>query len=387
MISSKVKKPQVLVMVGTRKGGFIFTSDQERMHWQMSEIKFKSWNVMHMTYDERHHRLHAAVVHDVYGPSTHYSDDFGETWSQASEVPTFCRPSKSGRPVGTPQEISDEKSNQDKPEKVLKVWNITPGRINEPGVLYAGVEPAALFHSTDNGETWKLVESLFDHPHRSKWFPGAGGLCLHTILLDPSNPNRIYVAISAGGCYRSDDGGKTWQPKNKNVRADFLAETSPEFGQCVHKMTLHPQKPNVLYQQNHCGVYRSDDYGDSWIDIGEGHLPSRFGFPVIVHPHNPDMIYVILEESDEFRLSIGGQPAVWRTDDRGNSWKRFSQGLPKDAYLVVLRQAMAADQLPDSGIYFGTSTGQVFYSLDDGENWQLLADFLPSILSIDVAII
>ena len=378
---------QLLVFIGTRKGAFIFRSDIHRTRWKISDIYFKSWNVMHMILDPRDQRLHAAVVHDVYGPSTHYSDNLGENWIQADQVPRFTSESKSKRPIGTPDEARDMETALSSPEKVIKVWNITPGRISEPGVLYAGIEPGALFISQDRGTTWSINQSLYDHPHRPEWFPGAGGLGLHTILLDPNNLERMYVAVSTGGCYRTDDGGQSWQPRNKNVRADFLPNILPDYGQCVHKMVMHPSQPDVIFQQNHCGVYRSDNAGDDWIDIGDGKLPSRFGFPIVVHPYDPNTIYVALEESDEFRMSIIGQFAVWRSQDSGTSWKKLANGLPKNAYLVVLRQAMATDWLEDAGIYLGTSTVQLFYSRNSGDDWELLADFLPPILSVDVAVI
>lgn len=376
---------KILVLVGTRKGAFILSSDENRKNWDMKGPLFKGWNVMHMTYDPRDQRIHTAAVHDVYGPSTHYSDDFGESWNQAREAPNFTRPSQSGRPLGTPDEVEVPDEAKGKIEKVLKVWHIKPTGHKKPGVLFAGVEPAALFVSTDSGETWELNQSLYDHPHRAEWFPGAGGLCLHTIVPDPENPQRMYVAISTGGCYRTDDGGKTWNPYNKNVRADFLPEKYPEYGQCVHKIAVHPKRPDVLFQQNHCGVYRSDDNAENWLDIGERKLPSRFGFPIAVHPHDPETIYVVLEESDSYRLSVDGSFAVWRSQDSGDSWDCISKGLPDRAYLVVLREAMATDQLESAGIYIGTSTGQLFASRDSGDSWNLIAGYLPRILSIETA--
>jgi hypothetical protein len=383
-------KTQVKVFVGTRKGGFIFTSDAKRRKWEASDLLFKSWNVMHMKLDPRDERLHAATAHDVYGPGTHYSDDFGKTWTQARQVPAFTRSSKSGRPIGSVEEASrvdwDASAIKD-PEKVLKVWHIEPGRAEEADVLYAGIQPAALFRSADRGESWELVEGLYDHPQRGKWNPGAGGLCLHTILLDPSNPKRMYVAVSAAGCYRTDDGGVTWQPMNKNVLADFSPEKYPEFGQCVHKMTMHPGKPQVLFQQNHCGVYRSDNSAEDWVDIGDGKLPSRFGFPIAVHPHEPETVYVALEESDQYRVSLEGHFAVWRSRNAGGSWEKLTAGLPERAHLVCLREAMATDTLEDAGIYIGTSTGQIFFSRDSGDNWEILADYLPPVLSLEASVL
>lgn len=377
---------KVMVFVGTRKGGFIFTSDEDRKKWSRSDVLFKGWNVMHMNMDPRDGRLHSAVNHFVFGPTTQYSDDLGETWTQATSVPAITRPSKSGHPSGTVEEAFSGGPKPDLQEEVIKVWNVTPGRVDEAGVLYAGVQPAALFKSTDRGETWILNERLFDHPQRGQWNPGAGGLCLHTIVLDPQNRDRMYVAISAAGVYRTEDGGQTWQARNKNVLADFSPDKFPEFGQCVHKLEMHPSRPEVLFQQNHCGVYRSDNHGDDWIDIGEGRLPSRFGFPMCVHPHDPQTIYIALEDSDQFRMSVEGQMAVWRSRDAGESWERLTKGLPK-AHVVVLREAMALDTLERPGIYAGTDTGQLFYSRDEGDTWEVLADYLPPIQSVETAVV
>lgn len=379
---------KVVVMVGTRKGGFIFTSDRERRKWEKSDILFKGWGMMHLTLDPRDGRMHTAVEHFVYGPTTHYSDDLGLTWKQAEVVPALTRPSKSGRPHSTVEEAFSRHPLPERPEEVIRVWQIQPGRDQEPGVIYAGVQPAALFKSSDRGETWSLVESLYDHPQRGQWNPGAGGLCLHTILLDPRELQRMYIAVSAAGMYRSDDGGQTWTPRNKNVRADFMGESRfPEFGQCVHKMAMHPDRPGVLYQQNHCGIYRSDNYGDDWIDIGDGKLPTRFGFPIAVHPHDPKTIYVVPEESEEFHISVDGQMAIWRSRDEGSTWQKLTNGLPQSAQVNVLRDAMATDTLDDAGIYAGTNTGQLFYSRDAGDTWEILADFLPPIVSVETAVI
>ena len=381
---------KTLVMVGTRKGGFVFSSDAARKKWQASDLHFRSWNVMHLQLDMRDQRMHAAVDHIVYGPTTHYSDDFGKSWAQARQVPVLARPSKSGRPASTVDEAFRSESGEsfkDTPERVIRVWNITPGRADEGGVLYAGVQPASLFISRDRGETWVPNDALYDHPHRGTWNPGNGGLCLHTILLDPSEPGRMYIAVSAAGCYRTDDGGVTWAPYNKNVRADFMPNRYPEYGQCVHKMTLHPSNPEVLFQQNHCGVYRSDNRGEDWIDIGEGKLPSRFGFPVAMHPKDPQTVYIVLEESDEYRMSVDGRFSVWRSRDSGDTWKRLVNGLPEVAHLVVLREAMATDSFEDAGIYVGTNTGQLFYSRDSGDSWEMLADFLPPINSVEAAVV
>jgi photosystem II stability/assembly factor-like uncharacterized protein len=380
------KQPKVSVLVGTRKGGFIFSGNANRRRWSNGEVLFKGWNVMHMLMDPRDRRLYAALGNFVFGPTIQYSDDLGKTWQAAENPPKLPRPSASGRPPSTPEEAFSGRPFADTPEKVLQIWNIEPGRADEPDVLYAGVQPGALFKSSDRGQTWALNENLYDHPQRGQWMPGAGGLCLHTIVLDPQVRERMYVAVSAAGVYRSDDGGQTWQPRNKNVLADFNPDKYPEFGQCVHKLAMHPSRPEVLYQQNHCGVYRSDNCGDDWVDIGEGRLPSRFGFPMVVHPHDPQTIYIMLAESDQFRMSVGKQAAVWRSRDGGESWEHITAGLPGDAHVVVLREAMAADNLEPAGLYAGTDTGQLFYSRDDGDTWHVMADYLPPILSVEVAV-
>lgn len=383
-------RKRVLILVGTTKGGFIFESDENRKTWRMSDIQFKGWNVMHMQMDPRDQRVHAATSHFVYGPTIHHSDDLGNTWTQAKQSPALTRSSNSGRPPSTMDEafISEGgESIKEKPEKMIKVWNIKPGRANEPNVLYAGAQPASLFKSTDRGDTWTLNEGLYDHPQRGEWGPGAGGLTLHTILLDPTNDQRMYIAVSAAGCYRTDDGGVTWKPYNKNVRADFMPDKYPEFGQCVHKMTMHPSTPNVLYQQNHCGVYRSDNFGEDWVDIGEGKLPTPFGFAIGVHPTDPRTIYTVPEESQEYHISVDGQFAVWRSRDAGSSWEKLTKGLPERAHVDVLREAMGLDSFEDAGVYIGTNTGQLFYTRDSGDSWELLADFLPPIQSVEAALV
>jgi len=252
---------KVLVFAGTRKGGLIFSSDEARQEWTWSDLHFKAWNVLHMSLDPRDQRLHVSASHDVFGPSMHFSDDFGESWVQAEKSPTLKRSSRSGRPPSTVSEAMDPTKASEKPEDAIKTWHITSGRVDEPGVLYAGVQPATLFKSRDSGQTWELNEGLYDHPHRGNWFPGAGGLTLHTILLHPSDPLRMWVAISVAGCYYTEDGGASWSPRNKNVLADFSPDKYPEYGQCVHKMVSHPDFPERIYQQNHCGIYRSDNGG------------------------------------------------------------------------------------------------------------------------------
>ncbi len=350
------------MLVGTRKGGFVFRAGRDRRTWAPDPPQFKGSMVHHMTIDPRNGRLYAAVASEVWGGGLFVSEDQGREWQELKSPPRFAE--------------GDERT-------VKKIWHICPGRASEPGVLYAGIEPASLFKSRDNGLTWSEIRSLSDHPTRANWFPGAGGLTLHSIVLDSGNSERMWVGISAAGTFRTDDGGKTWAPKNKGVRADFMPDKFPEVGQCVHKLVAHPSNPNTLFQQNHCGVYRSDNAGDDWTDLCD-RLPSRFGFPMAVHPHRARTVYVIPEEADQNRVTVGGKLAVWRSDDGGDAWKEQTKGLPQSgAYLNVLREAMATDRENPAGIYFGTATGQLFASADDGESWGLVADWLPPIYSVE----
>lgn len=361
----------VYVLIGTKKGAFILSS-ADRKSWASTEILFKGWNVMHLTADPRSGKLFAAVSHFVYGPGIHISDDLGATWRPADQQP-ILQPARPIEQIGAPEEDG---------ESLIKIWHIQPAPKNQPGVILAGGEPACLFRSTDDGNTWSSVEGFNQLPHRKEWFPGNGGLCLHTILFDPTNEQRVFISISTGGVYRSDDGGTTWHPKNKNTRADFMPDPLPEYGQCVHKVAIHSSAPDTLFQQNHCGVYRSDDAGESWLDIGKDKLPSDFGFPILVHPKQPKTIFVIPEESGEFRFNLDGQLAIWKSEDAGENWKPITSGLPK-AHVNILREGFASDNAETSGLYFGTNTGQVFCSTDDGESWNQIADYLPPIQSVE----
>lgn len=351
------QRGDVLVMVGTRKGGFLFWSDERRRDWRRKPVH-AGWMVHHMAFDPRDQSVYAATNGEVFGGLVQRSADFGETWKARSEKLDY--PAESAH-------------------RVRKVWHVLPGEPDSPGRVYAGVERAGLFQSDDLGETWSPVEGLHGHPTSEQWQPGNGGLCLHSMAIDPQDPRRLYVGISAVGVFRSDDGGRTWSTKNKGVRADFLPDPYPEFGQCVHKLRIHPSRPDVLYQQNHCGVYRSDDRGDSWVDISEG-LPFRFGFPMAIHAYDPDTVYVV--PHDDNRLVPDGRMTVWRTRDRGATWRPLTQGLPGDAHLTVLREAMDTDACDRCGVYVGTETGQVFFSRDEGDSWEVLADLLPPVYAV-----
>ncbi len=355
-----------VVLVGTKRGLFILTSE-DRKNWDIGGPALRGHRIYHAILDARNgYRLFAADNGDFFGSFLHYSDDFGETWQEP----------KSG--IQFPQ---------DSGQKLKNIWVIEPGRLDEPGTVYVGIDPASLWVSTDGGMTWDLNAGLANHPTRERWEPGAGGLCLHTIIPDPSNASRMWVGISAVGCMRTDDGGRSWVFANKNVRADFLPIKYPEFGQCIHRLVQHPTEPDVLYQQNHCGIYKSTNAGDDWTDIQQN-LPSEFGFPIALDVHHPDTVYVVVEDP-EGRHNIGKQFTVYRTEDGGKEWVPLRQGMPEGpgVLLGVLRHAMCTDVKDPCGVYVGTNTGQLFASRDRGDSWQLVADFLPPIYSVTTAVL
>jgi serine/threonine protein kinase len=362
-----VRKGDFLLLVGTTKGAFLLRSNAQRTRWDLGGPYFHGHAIYAMAYDGRggQHRIWASTQ-SYWGTMLRSSDDFGKSWTNPPEA-AIRFPADTGL-------------------SLKNIWQISLGRPDEPDVLYCGVEPAALFESRDGGESWSLVRGLFDHPHRPRWVPGNGGLALHTIVLDPANRQRMYVAISAGGVYRSDDGGRTWTAQNRGIRAMFLPNKYPEFGQCVHKIAMHPARPERLFLQNHWGLYRSDDNGENWVDIANG-VPSDFGFALIAHPTNPDWVYAIPVESDEFRCACDGRLRVYRTRNAGASWEPLMRGLPqKKAYETVLRDAMTADALDPPGIYFGTRSGQIFGSTDEGRNWRKILDGLPAITCVRSAV-
>jgi serine/threonine protein kinase len=363
-----VRKGDFLFLLGTTKGAFILRSNAARSRWEVGGPYFHGHNVYAMAYDGRggQHRIWASTQ-SYWGTLLRSSDDFGKSWTNPQQAPIRF-PSDTG-------------------VSLKNIWQITLGRPEEPNVLYCGVEPAALFETRDAGESWSLVRGLFDHPHRPRWMPGNGGLALHTVVLDPADNQRMYVAISAGGVYRTSDGGRSWTPQNQGIRAVTMPDRYPEFGQCVHKIVMHPARPERLYLQSHWGLYRSDNRAENWTDIANG-VPSDFGFAMLTHPRNPDCVYVVPVESDEFRCACDGRLRVYRTRNGGASWEPLFRGLPqKRAYETVLRDAITADAFDPVGIYFGTRSGQLFGSRDEGRTWQKVLEGLPSVVCVRNAVV
>ncbi|MDE2686154.1 MAG: exo-alpha-sialidase [Chloroflexota bacterium] len=371
---NRVSKPDVALLVGTRKGAFVLSSDSKRKKWELSEVYCRGGDVYHFVQDRRNGgTVYAAVNYTVWGAEVHISEDLGGTWRTAENPPKF--ENRGGKTLN-------------------KIWHIAPGRASEPGVLYAGADPASLFRSNDDGENWEEIRSVADHPTNEHWFGGMGGLCLHSIALDERNPARMWVGMSAVGVFGTRDGGETWTPQNKNVRADFIpGAEDPEYGQCPHKVLNHPAREGLIYQQNHCGVYRTDDGGDTWHDITDG-LPSRFGMALGLHPHDADTLYVLPEDNvladgevgGDFRIVSGNKFRVFRSRDGGRNWEALTNGLPqKNAYLHSMREGMATDSLGPCGVYVGTTNGQIFYSRDEGDSWEMMIDNLPPINSLEVA--
>ena len=348
----------VLALVGTRKGLFLLRGDDDRRSWRLDGPLLNGWGVYHATVDARDGKIYAAANHVVYGPTVQRSADGGKTWQRSRKI---SLPEWSGLTVNA-------------------AWHVEPGLPQQPGTLYLGADPGVLFRSDDAGETWEPNLGVLEHPTRDRWFPGAGGLCCDSIQLDPGDPQRMYVCIASAGTLRSDDGGQTWLPVNKNVAADYLGTPYGEIGQCVHKLLLHPAQPERLWQQNHCGVYRSDNCGDSWERVDGNGLPSGFGFPIMIDPNDPDTAFVIPETSPEYHYGPDRQLAVYRTRDSGKTWEAMSDGLPRPAWAAVLREATASDA---DSLYFGTQSGS-FFALTQGDTWVEAARHLPPILSVEV---
>ncbi|MCL7452023.1 MAG: exo-alpha-sialidase [Anaerolineae bacterium] len=365
---------RVRVLVGTRKGAFVLTSDGKRQDWDVSGPHFGGWEIYHVKGSPVDpDRIYASQTSDWFGQVVQRSDDGGQTWEPAGNEFVY-----DGAP-GTHQSIDGTPH----PWEFTRVWHLEPS-LTEADTVYAGVEDAALFRSVDGGQTWQEVAGLRGHGTGPQWQPGAGGLCLHTILLDPVDAGRMFVAISAAGTFRTGDTGKTWQPVNRGLNSEFLPDPTAEIGHCVHRIAMHPSRPDVLFMQKHWDVMRSDNAGDSWHEVS-GDLPSDFGYVIDVHAHEPDTIYVIPIKSDSEHYPPEGKLRVYRSRTGGNEWEPLTNGLPqRDCYVNVLRDAMAVDALEPCGVYFGTTGGQVYASADAGDHWAPIVSNLPKVLSVEV---
>jgi photosystem II stability/assembly factor-like uncharacterized protein len=364
----------VRVLVGTRKGAFVLTSDERRHQWDIAGPHFPGWEIYHVTGSPVDpDRLYASQTSGWFGQVMQRSDDGGRTWQPVGNQFNYAGvPGTHQWYDGTPH-----------PWDFKRVWHIEPSPEHRD-VVYAGVEDAALFRSDDAGASWNEISGLREHGSGKHWQPGAGGLCLHTIVLDPARPERIYVAISAAGAFRTDDGGKTWLAINQGLRSKGIPDPTAEVGHCVHHIAMHPARPDVLFMQKHWDVMRSDNAGDQWREVS-GNLPTDFGFPVGVHAHEPDTIYVVPIKSDGEHYPPEGKLRVYRSRTGGDNWEALTSGLPQqDCYVNVLRDAMAVDQLPSCGVYFGTTGGQVYASSDSGDHWSAIVRDLPAVLSVEV---
>lgn len=364
----------VRVLVGTRKGAFILTSDGKRRSWDVSGPHFAGWEIYHVKGSPLNpDRLYASQSSGWFGQVLQRSNDGGRTWETAGN--DFSYQGVAGTHQwydGTPH-----------PWEFKRVWHLEPS-LTDPDTVYAGVEDAALFQSVDGGQCWKELSGLRNHGSGPRWQPGAGGMCLHTVIQDPSNPQRMYIAISAAGAFRTDDAGKSWKPINRGLVSQHIPDPNAEVGHCVHRIALHPSRPNVLFMQKHWDVMRSDDSGDSWHEVS-GNLPTDFGFVIDVHAHEPETIYVIPIKSDSEHFPPEGKLRVYRSRTGGNEWEPLTKGLPQDnCFVNVLRDAMALDRLDECGIYFGTTGGQVYASADAGDTWNAIVRDLPAVLSVEV---
>jgi len=387
---------KVRVLVGTRKGAFILTADGKREQWDVSGPHFAGWELYHLKGSPADpNRIYASQTSGWFGQLIQRSDDGGKTWHQPGTPPgelpapgppkaasnkfVYDTSEKTGKPLTTHQFYDGTQH----PWEFKRVWHLESS-LTDPDTVYAGVEDAALFRSTDGGENWHELSGLRGHGTGPNWQPGAGGMCLHTIILDPADPKRIFIAISAAGAFRTDDGGASWKPINKGLRSQYIPDPTAEVGHCVHHVAMNPQRPNVLFMQKHWDVMRSDDAGDSWKEIS-GNLPTDFGFVIDVHAHEPETIYVVPIKSDGEHFVHEGKLRVFRSKTGGNEWEALTNGLPQaNCYVNVLRDAMAVDSLDRCGVYFGTTGGQVYCSPDAGDSWSPIVRDLPAVLSVEV---
>ena len=364
----------VRVLVGTRKGAFILTSDGKRESWDVSGPHFGGFEIYHLKASPVDpNRIYASQCSDWFGQIMQRSNDGGRTFEPVGNKFVY-----EGVP-GTHQWYDGTPH----PWEFKRVWHLEPS-LTDPDTVYAGVEDAALFRTTDGGQNWHELAGLRGHGSGDQWAPGAGGLAVHTILLDPSNPQRMYVAISAAGAFRSDDAGVTWKPINRGLKSKYLPDPDAEIGYCVHRIAMHPSRPSVLFMQLHWNVMRTDNAGELWTNIS-GNLPTDFGYPIEVHAHEPDTVYVVPIKSDSEHYVHDGKLRVFRSRTGGNDWEALTQGLPQsDCYVNVLRDAMAVDSLDECGVYFGTSGGQVYASANSGDSWKAIVRDLPAVVSVEV---
>ncbi|OGU29051.1 MAG: hypothetical protein A2X67_08040 [Ignavibacteria bacterium GWA2_55_11] len=389
---------KVRILAGTRKGAFVLTSDGKRKKWKVDGPHFAGWQIYHAKGSPADtKRIYASQHSDWFGQIIQRSDDGGKTWFQPGTPPGEPTKGPDGTPKGESNKFVYDTSpptgkpltthqfydGTPHPWEFKRVWHLEPS-LSDPDVVYAGAEDAALFQTVDGGKTWKELSGLRGHGTGSQWAPGAGGLCLHTILIDPSNPKRIYTAISSAGAFRSDDGGTTWRTITKGLKSLYIPDPEAEVGHCVHRIAMNGSRPNVLYMQKHWDVMRSDNAGESWHEIS-GNLPTDFGFAIDVHTHEPDTVYVVPIKSDAEHYPLDGKLQVFRSKKGGNEWKPLTKGLPqKDCYVNVLRDAMSVDTLDPCGIYFGTTGGQVYGSANAGDSWEAIVRDLPPVLSVEV---
>ena len=389
---------KVRILVGTRKGAFVLTSDGKRQNWNVSGPHFAGWEMYHLKGSPVNpNRIYASQTSGWFGQIIQRSDDGGKTWIQPGTPPGEKHAKQPGPPKGESNKfVYDTSAETGKPLtthmwydgtqhpwEFKRVWHIEPS-LTDAETVYAGVEDAGLFRSTDGGKNWMELAGLRGHGTGPRWQPGAGGMCLHTIILDPKDPKRIYIAISAAGAFRTDDGGNTWKPINKGLYSQYIPEPTAEVGHCVHHVAMNPARPNVLFMQKHWDVMRSDNAGDSWKEVS-GNLPTDFGFVIDVHAHDPETIYVVPIKSDGEHFPPDGKLRVYRSKSGGDEWEALTKGLPqKDCYVNVLRDAMAVDSLDKCGVYFGTTGGQVYGSADAGDSWTPIVQHLPAVLSVEV---
>ncbi len=384
---------KVRVLVGTRKGAFILTSDGKREKWDVSGPHFAGWEMYHLKGSPADpNRIYASQTSGWFGQIIQRSDDGGKTWHQPGTPPG--EPAAPGPPKSESNKFAYDAAAKpltthqwydgtQHPWEFKRVWHLEPS-LTDPNTVYAGVEDAAIFCSTDGGQNWKELPGLRGHGTGPKWQPGAGGMCLHTIILDPSNPQRMWIAISAAGAFRTDDGGTSWKPINRGLKSQYIPDPNAEVGHCVHHVAMNPKRPGTLFMQKHWDVMRSDDAGDNWKEVS-GNLPTDFGFVIDIHAHEPETIYVVPIKSDSEHYVHEGKLRVYRSRTGGNEWEALTKGLPqKDCYVNVLRDAMAVDTLDKCGIYFGTSGGQVYCSADAGDSWNAIVRDLPGVLSVEV---